>query len=205
MRRFTDQGAYVEVEPGVEGFLHTRNMSWTKKVKYPGQILRKKQELDVLVLNVDEERKLLELGLRELEDSPWEKFETIFIPGTVHEGTVVKLFPKGVAAIVELSYGLECKVESDQLIKADKNLLQEEEIAQFVVLDFSREKQRVLISHTATFDKKAGQINTKNRNQSDRAIDSFVQKKTKTTLGDLTALSDLKDKLARQKDTKEEK
>jgi len=202
VRRFTDQGAYIELEPGIEGFLHTRHMSWTKKIKYPGQVLRKKEKQEVLILNVDEEHKILELGLRELEDSPWEKFETIFIPGSTHEGTVIKVLPKGVAGIIQLPYGLECKVDREQLMKEDKTMLAEGEIAKFVILDFLRDKQKVIISHTATFQK----THRGDSVISTRAV-HYTPKTTKTTLGDMSVLSQLKEKIEadNKKESKEVK
>jgi small subunit ribosomal protein S1 len=117
VRNFTNFGIFVELEEGVEGLVHISDLSWSKKVKHPSEFTSIGEDLEIVVLEVDQENRRLRLGHKQLEENPWEVFETVFVVGSVHEGTVTQFADKG--ATVTLPYGIECFVGQKNLVKED--------------------------------------------------------------------------------------
>jgi small subunit ribosomal protein S1 len=194
VRNFTHFGVFAELEEGIDGLIHISDLSWTKKVKHPSEFCKVGEEIEVVVLESDLENRRLSLGHKQLEENPWDVFESVFEEGSVHQGTVTAL--EGSTGIIALPYGLEGVCASKHMKKEDGSNLKAEEIVDFVVVEFNKEARRINVSHTATFNqdvlegkkvkKAAGsKVNMKKVNDN-------VQK---STLGDLDVLSELKDKL----------
>ncbi len=178
--RFTESGTYLELVPGVEGFLHNRHLSWIKKIHHASNIFKKGEIQEVLILSADEPNKLLELGFRELEDSPWDTFEDTFTINSIHKGSLLKKINKGF--IVELPYGLECSVSNKELVKQDKSNIAVGDVLDFMVIEFIKHEQKILLSHTATFKKNKPIAKTSNNNSINFIADQ------KTTLGDFISI-----------------
>ena len=149
VRNMTNYGLFVELEEGVDGLVHVSDLSWTKKIKHPNEFVKKDQELDVLVLEVDNENHRLSLGHKQLDENPWDAFETLFALGSVHEGTILKVEEK--SAIIALPYGVEGYAPIKQLYKEDKKTAKEDEVLQFRVTEFNKENKRIVLSHTAVW------------------------------------------------------
>lgn len=149
VRNMTNYGLFVELEEGVDGLVHVSDLSWTKKIKHPNEFVKKDQELDVLVLEVDNENHRLSLGHKQLDENPWDAFETLFALGSVHEGTILKVEDK--SAIIALPYGVEGYAPIKQLYKEDKKTAKEDEVLQFRVTEFNKENKRIVLSHTAVW------------------------------------------------------
>jgi small subunit ribosomal protein S1 len=201
VRNVQNFGVFVELEEGIEGLVHVSDLTWTKKVKHPNEFTKQGDEMDVVVLDVDLEHRRISLGHKQLEENPWDVFATIFLPDSIHEGTVMKINDKG--GIIALQYGIEGFVPLKHLVKEDgKTSLKQEEKAQFKVLEFSRENQRILLSHSRLHEEKMAverEEDGKKRRQ-ERSEDAQAYKKLKdsiekTTLGDLDVLSNLKSEM----------
>jgi small subunit ribosomal protein S1 len=149
VRNMTNYGLFVELEEGVDGLVHVSDLSWTKKIKHPNEFVKKDQELDVLVLEVDNENHRLSLGHKQLDENPWDAFEILFALGSVHEGTILKVEEK--SAIIALPYGVEGYAPIKQLYKEDKKTAKEDEVLQFRVTEFNKENKRIVLSHTAVW------------------------------------------------------
>jgi small subunit ribosomal protein S1 len=149
VKNMTNYGLFVELEEGVDGLVHVSDLSWTKKIKHPNEFVKKDQELDVLVLEVDNENHRLSLGHKQLDENPWDAFETLFALGSVHEGTILKVEEK--SAIIALPYGVEGYAPIKQLYKEDKKTAKEDEVLQFSVTEFNKENKRIVLSHTAVW------------------------------------------------------
>lgn len=193
--------SFVEFEPGVRGLLHISDMSWTQKVNHPSEILKLETEVEVIVLDVDIENKKLSLGLKQLEEDPWDSFQQTFSVGSVHKGTMLKKTEKG--AIIQLPYGLEGYAPQRGLLKEDKQPVVVGDALDFQVIDFIRDEHRILLSHTATFakdtreergDKDKRPRGGKSRSTAPRNLITAE----KSTLGDIEALSSLKSKMTQE-------
>jgi len=200
VRNLTSYGVFVELEEGVDGLLHVSDLSWSKKIKHPAEFVKKDQELEVLVLEVDKENRRLSLGHKQLEENPWDTFETLFPEGSVHEGTVLKIGDK--SATIALPYGVEGYAPLRQLAKADKSNVKEDEVAEFRVTEFSKENRRITVSHTAIWKEeerntKADAANKKAKEEraTSRTTKKMAQNLEKSTLGDIDVLSVLKAQL----------
>ena len=208
VRNFTNFGIFVEIEEGVEGLVHISDLSWTKKIKHPSEITELGATIEVQVLEVDKENRRLSLGHKQLEENPWEVFETIFTVGSVHEGTVVELLDKG--AVISLPYGVEAFATSKFLVKEDGTQAQLEEKLEFKIIEFNKDSKRILVSHSRTFEeeqpdaqadsKKRASGRKGSRKKDDIApvapVSSSVEK---STLGDIEELAALKEKLDNKK------
>ncbi len=202
VRNFTNFGAFVEIEEGVEGLVHISDLSWTKKIKHPSEITEIGAPLEVQVLEIDKENRRLSLGHKQLEENPWDVFETIFTEGSVHEGTVVELTDKG--AIVALPYGVEAFASSKHLVKEDGSQAQPDEKLQFKVVEFNKDAKRIVVSHTRVFeDEQIEKTESKRKSKrSSKKDDSETISSPiieKTTFGDIEELVALKEKLENQK------
>ncbi len=200
VRNMTNYGLFVELEEGVDGLVHVSDLSWTKKIKHPAEFVKKDQELDVVVLEVDLENRRLSLGHKQLDENPWDTFETIFTPGSVHEGTVLKVEDK--SAIIALPYGVEGYAPIKQLQKEDKKTIKEDEVAQFKVTEFNKENKRIVLSHTSIWraDVEEKKVEDTKKKEGDREKVTKAAKKLndsneKSTFGDIDALSALKNKM----------
>lgn len=207
VRNFTNFGVFVEIEEGVDGLIHISDLSWTKKVKHPSEFTQIGADIDVQVLEIDKENRRLSLGHKQLEENPWDVFETIFTVGSVHEGTIIELVEKG--AVIALPYGVEGFATPKHLVKADGSRAQLDEKLEFKVLEFNKDSKRIILSHSRTFedeqkDERAEQPRKReNRGEARRGGNRRAEETPvlttpleKTTLGDLEALASLKEKLA---------
>ncbi len=189
VRNFTNFGVFVEIEEGVDGLIHISDLSWTKKVKHPAEFIAIGEEIEVVVLEIDKENRRLSLGHKQLEENPWDVFETIFTVGSVHEGTITSKIDKGV--LVALPYGVEGFAGSRHILKQDGTTAKVDEKLDFKVIEFSKTAKRIILSHTKTWEEeKKG--DSKKESSKSKKVNLNLEK---TTLGDVTDLAALKSKL----------
>ena len=202
VRNFTNFGVFVEIEEGVDGLIHISDLSWTKKIKHPSEFTKIGADIDVEVLAIDKENRRLSLGHKQLEENPWDVFETIFTVGSVHEGTIVELFDKG--AVVALPQGVEGFATPKHLAKEDGTQAQVNETLPFKVIEFNKDSKRIILSHSRIFEdearaEKAAERKAKRASKTAKpAAEEPAQLNApmeKTTLGDIEALAALKEKL----------
>ena len=199
VRNFTNFGVFVELEEGVDGLIHISDLSWTKKVKHPSEFTQIGAEIEVVVLEIDKENRRLSLGHKQLEDNPWDVFESIFYVGSIHEGTITELLDKG--AVVSLPYGVEGFATPKHLVKEDGTPAKQDEKLQFKVIEFNKDAKRIILSHSRIFEdeqkaeaRKARKAERKPQQAAEApaATSSNIEK---TTLGDLDALAKLKEQM----------
>lgn len=197
VRAFTNFGVFVELEEGVDGLVHISDLSWAKKIKHPSEFTKIGEELNVVVLEVDSENRRLSLGHKQLEDNPWEAYETIFTVDSVHEGTVGKVTDKG--ATVILPYNVEGYAPFKHLMKENNSPARQEEKLDFKVLEFSKENRRIVVSHSRVVeDLKRASFSAENAEKDKQAdettktVKKMKDSQEKSTLGDIDALSTLK-------------
>ena len=206
VRNFTNFGVFVEIEEGVDGLIHISDLSWTKKVKHPSEFTEIGADIDVQVLEIDKENRRLSLGHKQLEENPWDVFETIFTVGSVHEGTIVEMVEKG--AVIALPYGVEGFATPKHLVKEDGSKAGVDEKLSFKVIEFNKDSTRIILSHSRIFEDEAkGEQRTetarkprRNGGNNRRAEEQPMLNAPleKTTLGDLEALAELKEKLSKK-------
>ena len=206
VRNFTNFGVFVEIEEGVDGLIHISDLSWTKKVKHPSEFTQIGADIDVQVLEIDKENRRLSLGHKQLEENPWDVFETVFTVGSVHEGTIIEMLDKG--AVVALPYGVEGFATPKHLVKEDGSQAQLDEKLEFKVIEFNKDAKRIILSHSRIFEdvakaeeraeKKAasGAKKTSNKREDSPMIQNQA---ASTTLGDIDALAALKEQLEGKK------
>lgn len=200
VRNFTNFGVFAEIEEGVDGLIHISDLSWTKKIKHPSEVTQIGADIEVQVLEIDKENRRLSLGHKQLDENPWDVFETIFTPDSIHEGTIVELNDKG--ATISLPYGVEGFATPKQLVKEDGSQAVLDEKLEFKVIEFNKESKRIVVSHTRTFEADGGEGSTekKAKRTSKKDNNSNVMTQTgggeKTTLGDIEGLAALKEKLS---------
>ena len=197
VRNFTNFGVFVELEEGIDGLIHISDLSWDKKFKHPSELCNVGDELDVVVLELDAENRRLSLGHKQLQENPWDVYESVFTMNSSHEGTVIKLKDK--AGIVSMEYGVEAYCPAKHMKKEDGSYVAEEEKTQFVVLEFNKESKKILVSHTKVWGEVEAKKAKSNASKTSRAVRSINDSREKTTLGDLEALSALKDKMDKGK------
>ncbi|MDD2289545.1 MAG: 30S ribosomal protein S1 [Bacteroidales bacterium] len=199
VRNFTNFGIFVELEEGVEGLVHISDLSWSRKVKHPSEFTSIGDNLEVVVLEVDQDNRRLRLGHKQLEENPWEVFETVFTPGSVHEGTITNFVDKG--ATITLPYGIECFVGQKNLVKEDGTAVALEEKLPFKVLEFNKNSKRITISHTRIWEqesKKAAPVKERPETEAEttqKAVKKLKANLEKTTLGDISELAALKSEM----------
>ncbi len=194
VRNFTNFGVFVELEEGIDGLIHISDLSWTKKIKHPSEFTQIGADIDVVVLEIDTENRRLSLGHKQLEDNPWDVFETVFTVGSVHEGTIVNLMDKG--ATVQLEYGVEGFVTPKHLTKEDGSKAVLNEKLPFKVIEFNKDSHRIILSHSRTFEENAHE--EKHNNAKTPKKEDNVQIKNQAaanSLGDIDALAELKAKM----------
>ena len=195
VRNFTNFGIFVELEEGVDGLIHISDLSWTKKVKHPSEFTQVGAEIDVVVLEIDKENRRLSLGHKQLEDNPWDAYETLYTPGSVHTGKITEIMDKG--AVIALNEGGEGFATPKHLVKEDGSQAQLGEELEFKVIEFVKETKRIILSHSRTFEdekeepKKAPRAK-KAKKEETATINNVA---AGTTLGDIDALAELKAKL----------
>jgi len=209
VRNLTNFGLFVELEEGVDGLVHVSDLSWTKKIKHPSEVVKVGDRLDVLVLELDVANRRLALGHKQLEENPWDTFQTVFTPGSVHRATITEKNDRG--AVLELPYGIEGFAYPKSLVKEDGSNAENGETLDFRVVEFSKDDRRIVLSHSAAYGQQP---------QEDDRNSKFAKKKPATgqptgapqgdskqndakkpapaersTLGDLDALSALRDRM----------
>ena len=207
VRNFTNFGVFVEIEEGVDGLIHISDLSWTKKIKHPAEFTAVGAEIEVVVLEVDKDNRRLSLGHKQLEENPWDVFETIFNVDSVHEGTVVEINDKNVT--VALPYGVEAITIVNHIVKADGTTAKIEEKLDFKVIEFSKDAKKIFVSHSRTFEepKKAQEDSEKQTKTSaaKKPMKKMGDNIEKTTLGDVSDLANLKSELKKAEDKKANK
>lgn len=196
VRNFTNFGVFVEITEGVDGLIHISDLSWTKKIKHPSEFTAIGEEIQVVVLDIDKENRRLSLGHKQLEENPWDVFETIFTTDSIHEGTVVELMDKG--AVIALPYGVEGFATPRHLVKEDGTSVKQDEKLDFKVIEFNKSAKRIIVSHSRIAeDEKRSEENAKRKAQARPGKKAAPAAETtlnieKTTLGDISELAALK-------------
>ncbi len=200
VRNFTNFGVFVELEEGVDGLIHISDLSWQKKIKHPSEFCKVGDEMEVIVLEIDRDNRRISLGHKQLEENPWDVFESTFNEGSIHSGTIIDMKDK--SGIVSLPYGVEGICPSKHLRKADGSNAKVEEVLDFKVIEFSKDAKKIVVSHTRTFEEGEDKPATTAKggkksagSATDQAVKAINQSSEKSTLGDLDALSALKEKM----------
>ena len=198
VRNFTNFGVFVEIEEGVDGLIHISDLSWTKKIKHPSEFTQIGADIEVQVLEIDKENRRLSLGHKQLEENPWDVFETVFTVDSIHEGTIVEMLEKG--AVIQLEYGVEGFATPKHLVKEDGSQAQLNEKLPFKVIEFNKESKRIILSHSRIYEdaqraeakeaKKASAAATKKSKKDEAPL--IQNQAASTTLGDIDALAALK-------------
>jgi small subunit ribosomal protein S1 len=200
VRNFTNFGVFVEIEEGVDGLIHISDLSWTKKIKHPAEFTSIGEAIEVVVLEIDKENRRLSLGHKQLEENPWDVFESVFTVGSIHEGTVVESFDKG--AVIALPYGVEGFVTPKHLVKEDGNTAKIDEKLDFKVIEFSKSAKKIILSHSRIFEdeKKGEEIAERKKNTAtkNKAVKKIKSNLEKTTLGDISELASLKNEMEKE-------
>jgi len=192
VRNFTSFGVFAEIEEGIDGLIHISDLSWTKKIKHPAEFTQVGEKIDVVVLEIDKENRRLSLGHKQLEENPWDVFETIFTVDSVHEGTIIEVFDKG--ATIALPYGVEGFATPRHLTKEDGSMAKVDEKLQFKVLEFNKGAKRIILSHSRTFEEAKAEEKKATKPAAKKPAAKKVEKNIEvTTLGDVTGLAALKD------------
>jgi small subunit ribosomal protein S1 len=200
VKNITPYGVFVEMEPGIGGMIHISDLSWLKRFNHPSDYTKVGESIDIIILSIDKENRKLQLGHKQLEEDPWNALEETFAIGSLHEGTVTRKDDKG--ALVQLQYGLEGFAPNRHLNKEDGSQVKADETAQFMVIEFDRNEKRIVLSHARLWEqviaeekevaKKEAKAESDNTKKAVKAVQSKVEK---STLGDLSALADIKAKL----------
>ncbi|MGY8926842.1 MAG: 30S ribosomal protein S1, partial [Flavobacteriales bacterium] len=204
VRNFTNFGVFVELEEGVDGLIHISDLSWQKKIKHPSEFCKVDDPMDVVVLEIDRENRRISLGHKQLEENPWEVFSKTFAEGTSHQGTIIE--NKDKSGIVSLPYGLEGICPARHMRKEDGSNAQVEETIEFEIIEFNKDARKIVVSHTKTFEDiednrpaKGTGAKSKSSSTSGSSANSAIKKVNvnveKSTLGDLDALTQLKNKM----------
>ena len=200
VKNMTNFGVFVELEDGIDGLIHISDLSWSKKVNHPNEFTKVGEKLDVIVLELDVDNRKLSLGHKQLEENPWDTFETIFTIDSIHEGTVLKVTEKG--AIVALPYGVEGFAPTKHLVKEDGKSLKAEEAAEFKIIEFNKENKRIVISHSRIWEEARAEARVqefesrkKEAKSASNAVKKVKESVEKSTLGDLSVLAQLKEQM----------
>ncbi len=194
VRNFTNFGVFVEIEEGVDGLIHISDLSWTKKIKHPAEFTSVGEEIEVVVLEIDKDNRRLSLGHKQLEENPWDVFESIFTVGSVHEGTITNRNDKGV--LVALQYGVEGFAGTKHVQKQDGSKAKVDDKLDFKVIEFSKSAKRIILSHTKTWEEAKAAADRKHDSSKNKKVNLNIER---TTLGDISDLQALKDKLEDKK------
>ena len=200
VRNFTNFGVFVEIEEGVDGLIHISDLSWTKKIKHPSEFTQVGNDIEVQVLEIDKDNRRLSLGHKQLEENPWDVFETIFTVGSIHEGTITEVMDKG--AVIALEYGVEGFATPKHLVKEDGSQAKLDEKLNFKVIEFNKDSKRIILSHSRiaedankTEARPQRPAAKKPRREEEAVATPAIEK---TTLGDLGALQALKEQMQKE-------
>ena len=195
VRNFTNFGIFVELEEGVDGLIHISDLSWTKKVKHPSEFTQQGADIDVVVLDIDKENRRLSLGHKQLEDNPWDAYESLYTPGSVHDGKITEVMDKG--AVITLNEGGEGFATPKHLVKQDGTQAQLGEELSFKVIEFVKETKRIILSHSRTFEEGKDEVKPARKHTAAKKNDAPAINNVAagTSLGDLDVLADLKAKM----------
>ncbi len=200
VRNFTNFGIFVELEEGVDGLIHISDLSWSKKIKHPAEFTKIGESIEVVVLEVDLENRRLSLGHKQLEENPWDVFETLFTIDSIQKGTILTASDKGY--VISLPYGVEGFVPTRHLVKEDKSIAKVDEVLDFKVIEFSKENKKIILSHTkiwqdAVIEEKDAEDKEEKKKAKDskKAVKKVNDNIEKTTLGDIEALVNLRDQM----------
>ncbi|MGD1845050.1 MAG: 30S ribosomal protein S1, partial [Salibacteraceae bacterium] len=193
-------GVFVELEEGIDGLVHISDLSWSKKINHPGEVTKVGEDMEVVVLEIDKDNRRLSLGHKQLEENPWNVFETVFTLGSVHKGTILSKTDKG--GIVALPYGVEGFAPNRHLMKEDGKRAEADETLDFEVLEFNKDAKKIIVSHTRLHEA-ASKAERDAENKRQKAEQSATRKKVqnmnekveRTTLGDLSVLASLKSEM----------
>ena len=209
VRNFTNFGVFVELEEGVDGLIHISDLSWQKKIKHPSEFCKVGDGMDVIVLEIDRENRRISLGHKQLEENPWDVFESTFADGSIHSGTIIEMKDK--SGIVSLPYGVEGICPAKHLKKEDGQNAKVEETLDFKVIEFNKELKKIVVSHTRTFEEGEDRPSSSAKpsaasktakapkkaavSSTDQAVKAVNENTEKSTLGDFDALAELKEKM----------
>jgi small subunit ribosomal protein S1 len=199
VRNFTNFGVFVELEEGVDGLIHISDLSWQKKIKHPSEFCKTGEAMEVLVLEIDQENRRISLGHKQLEENPWEVFASTFTEGSLHNGTIIEMKDK--SGIVSLPYGLEGICPAKHLKKADGNNAKVEDVLDFKVIEFNKDARKIVVSHIRTHEENAEPASSSrpSRKSNTSNLNAINKNAEKSTLGDLDALAELKEKMDKKK------
>jgi small subunit ribosomal protein S1 len=210
VRNFTNFGIFVELEEGVDGLIHISDLSWSKKIKHPAEFTKIGEQIEVVVLDVDVESRRLSLGHKQLEENPWDVFETIFTPGSVHKGTIIEKVDKGYT--VSLPYGVEAYLPSRQAIKENQEEAKLDETLDVKVTEFSKENKRIVVSHSKVYQDAQAAEKAKEAKETEKqpkspkstkaSLKKIKENLEKNTLGDIEALANLKEEMLEEEKAK---
>jgi len=210
VRNFTNFGIFVELEEGVDGLVHISDLSWSKKIKHPAEFTKIGEEIEVVVLEVDSGNRRLSLGHKQLEENPWEVFETVFTLDSIHQGTIVNINDKGVT--VALPYGVEGFAPLRHIVKEDGTQAKVDEKLDFKVIEFSKDFKKIVVSHSKIFQdvinaekEKENEEHKEKEKTTKKAVKKIKDNMEKTTLGDIEALATLKTDMNEKKQTAKKK
>jgi small subunit ribosomal protein S1 len=200
VKNITPYGVFVELESGIGGMIHISDLSWLKRLNHPSEYTKAGEAIDIIILNIDKDGRKLQLGHKQLEEDPWNSLGQTFPVGSVHEGTVIRKDDKG--ALVSLPYGLEGFAPARHLTKEDGTVIANDETNQFLVIEFDRNEKRIVLSHARIWERaKAEEVEAEKKEKrveaekTQKVVKQIQSKVEKATLGDLSALADLKKKL----------
>jgi len=207
VKNITPYGVFVELQTGIGGMIHISDLSWIKRFNHPSEFTKVGEPIEVTILSIDKENRKLALGHKQIEEDPWNTFESVFPIGSTHEGNVTKKDDKG--ATVQLQYGLEAYAPARHLRKENGSTVEADEILPFVIIEFDRNDKRIVVSHTRIWEQeKADEKETlKKEAKADaestkKAVKNVQSKVEKSTLGDIDALAALKDKMKKDEESK---
>ena len=191
---FTNFGIFVELEEGVDGLIHISDLSWTKKVKHPSEFTQVGAEIEVVVLEIDKENRRLSLGHKQLEENPWDGYETIYTPGSIHEGKITEMMDKG--AVITLNEGGEGFATPKHLVKEDGSQAKQGEVLPFKVIEFNKNSRRIILSHSRTFEDEKEDVKPARKHTTKKQDTPVINNvAASTSLGDLDVLAELKQKM----------
>ena len=194
VRNLTNFGLFLELEEGIDGLVHVSDLSWTKKIKHPSEFVKVGDSLDVIVIELDADNRRLALGHKQLEENPWDTFESVFTVGSVHKATVISKNDK--MATLELPYGIEGLAALKQLTKADESVAEAGEALDFVVTEFHKEDRKIILSHTRTFSgAPVEEVKVEKKKATKSTEKTATVTAEKSTMGDIGALSALKEQM----------
>ncbi|MEY2937581.1 MAG: hypothetical protein RL062_170 [Bacteroidota bacterium] len=201
VRAFTNFGVFCELAEGIDGLVHISDLSWSKKIKHPSEFCAIGDDMEVVVLELDKDNRKISLGHKQIEENPWDVFETVFTEGSRHQGTIIR--KEGSHAVVSLPYGLEGFCVSKNMKKEDGSTAKVEETLEFVVLEFNKNQRKIAVSHTGTFKEEEASAEAPKKPRGKKpesagdsnAVKAVNAQVEKSTLGDIGALAALKEKM----------